>query len=376
MANSIQCMRVAYDFFRAARDNGHIYTDDEIQKFLLTVVPDEKIRKRYKNFMSGYSAEELFRRIYSLLPWVDLIVPLGQEQYPEESKESIQTPDYEVSYQAGSKDNISKILIEVKLVNDDKETFNLQKYKYDVLKKYEDNSKEPLLFAIFWRKYMIWTVNSIESFLKKSSEYKITFEEAIRNDLSAIMGDYSYVFRKDAYRKSRCNNIANIDSEYFHFHEELGRITYEGLSKDLTYYENLCFLESPVLDCAFDFKEINRKNIDKSDTEIIEKLDFKKGMYVYRLSNLILKYLLKIYCYDNSDMYYKDNLVVQNAFSIIDTVRRKLGGEKFYSLPYNRNAEIDNLVNIQFGQVDHIYRSYCKLERKKAQVLLFPHDNI
>lgn len=376
MAYSIQSMRVAYDFFRAARDNGHIYTDDEIQKFLLAVVPDEKVRNRYKNFMSGYSAEELFRRIYSLLPWVDLIVPLGQEQYPEESKESIQTPDYEVSYQAGSKDNISKILIEVKLVNDDKETFNLQKYKYDVLKKYQDNSKEPLLFAIFWRRYMIWTVNSIESFLKKSSEYKITFEEAIRNDLSAIMGDYSYVFRKDAYRKSKCNNIENIDSEYFHFHEELGRITYEGLSMDLTYYEKLSFLESPVLDCAFDFKEINRKNIDKSDTEIIEKLDFKKGMYVYRLSYLILKYLLKIYCYDNSDMYYEDNLVVQNAFGIIDTVRRKLGGEKFYSLPYNRNEEIDNLVNIQFGQVDHIYESYCKLERKKEQVLLFPHDNI
>lgn len=376
MANPIQGMRIAYDFFRAARDNEHIYTDDEIKKFLLTVVSDEKIRNRYKNFMSGYSAEELFRRVYSLLPWVDLIVPLGQEQYPEESKESIQTPDYEVSYQAGSKDNIAKMLIEVKLVNDDKETFNLPKYKYNVLKKYEDNSKEPLLFAIFWRKYMIWTVNSIESFLKKSSEYKITFEEAIRNDLSAIMGDYSYVFRKDVYRRSKYNSIKNIDSEYYHFHQDFGRATYEGLSKDSVNYEKLCFLETPVLDCAFNFKEINRKNIDKSDTEIIEKLDFKKGMYVYRLSNLILKYLLKIYCYDNSDMYYKDNLVVQNAFGIIDTVRRKLGGEKFYSLPYNRNEKIDNLVNIQFGQVDHIYKSYCKLERKKEQVLLFPHDNI
>lgn len=170
-------------------------TEDEIQQFLLRIVSDEEIRKRYNNFAKGYVAEELFRRIYSLLPWVKLITPLGQEQYPEKSKEETQVPDYIVTFEAGSQDNIDKILVESKLVNDEKQTFTLQKYKHKVMKKYENEMKIPLLYAIFWRNKMVWTLNSIDSFSEKSSEYKLSFEQALKNDMSAVLGDYSYIFK-------------------------------------------------------------------------------------------------------------------------------------------------------------------------------------
>ena len=96
MANSVQSMRIVFDVVKAARDNNNSFSDDDIQRMLQSIVADENTRNRYHNFSKGYYSEELFRRIYSLLPWVKLITPLGQEQFPEESKVDMQVPDFEI----------------------------------------------------------------------------------------------------------------------------------------------------------------------------------------------------------------------------------------------------------------------------------------
>lgn len=372
MSNSIQSMRTVFDIVKSSRDNNRQLSDGDIQKLLLVTVSDEKTRNRYDNFSKGYYAEELFRRVYSLLPWIKLITPLGQEQYPEVSKETIQVPDYEVTFEAGSNKNITKALIEVKLVDGEKETFELLKHTYEVLKKYKENSPYPLLFAIFWRKNMMWTINSIESFSVKSSSYKISFSQASKDDLSSIFGDYSYMFKRKVYRKSIFSNIENIESEYIHFHEEYGRTMYDSISIDGTKYDKLCLLETPVIDSILDFEQIELKKISEFETELIEQK--KSRPYIYKLSSVMLEYLLKIYCYDNSDMYCKDNIVVQNTFGIVDTVRRKCGGEKYYLIPYNKNSTADNLMKIQFGTT-HIFDYYCNSIRKDGgEKILCSHD--
>lgn len=362
MANPIQSMRNVFDVVKAARDNNAPLSDESIQNLLLATVSDENVRKRYREFSKGYSAEELFRRDYSLLPWVKLIIPLGQEQFPETSKAVVQVPDYEITYEAGTPDNIQKILVEAKLIDGDKQTFELPKYKYNVLRQYELDSKTPLLFAIFWRKQMLWTLNTIESFSEKSSSYKISYEDACRNDVSAIFGDYTYIFRMRPYRKSKFSTSENTQNEYFHSHEEYGKALCEQISLDGKGYVDLLSLETPVLDCAFDFVEIGCFEISEKEKEITEQL--KDAIYIYKLSSLILGYLMKIYCYDNSDMYCREDLVVENSFHIIDTVRRKIGGEKFYLLPYDRNSENDKLMRLQFGDCPHIFDSYLNVERK------------
>lgn len=372
MSNPIQGMRIVFDCVKAAQDNDKPMTDQEIQQLLIKIVPNENIRNRYNNFSQGYAAEELFRRIYSLLPWVKLITPLGQEQYPEKSKEEIQIPDYVVTFEAGSPENISRLLIEAKLVGNDKQTFKLPKYKYAVLRKYEVDSGIPLLFAIFWRTRMMWTLNSIESFSEKSSEYKLSFEQACKNDISAIMGDYTYLFRKRPYRKSCFSSLQDVESEYFHFHEAYGRTIYEGISLDGNKYNDLCFIEPAVLDCAFDFDEIQHSQVSEFNTELIEQL--RDTVYVYKLSSLLLGYISKIFCYDNGDMYYRENIVVQRAFDIVDTVRQKCGGEKFYLLPYERCSSIDSLIKLQFGAVPHIYNTYCNEKRQPGYKLICSHN--
>ncbi len=372
MANSVQSMRIVFDVVKAARDNDNSFSDDDIQRMLQSIVADENTRNRYHNFSKGYYSEELFRRIYSLLPWVKLITPLGQEQFPEESKVDMQVPDFEIMYEAGNPNNIKKIFVEAKLVDGDKKTFELLKHTYNVLKKYEDNSKSPLVFAVFWRKQMIWTVNSIESFSEKSSSYKISFEDACKNDLSAIFGDYTYLFRERPFRKTNFSNLENTQSNFFYKHEKYGNPIYEGLSLFGDEYDELCALETPVLDCAFKFNEIELCRTNEFETELLEQL--VDETYVYRLSSLMLGYLLKTYFYNNNDMYCREHVIVKSTFGIVDTVRRKIGGEKFYLLPHDIKPSINELINIQFGNVPRIYKAYTDTSREYDLNILCSHD--
>lgn len=373
MAKPIQAIRNVYDIAKNARDNGTPLSDEEIKLFLKKTTSDESIISKYPRFQKGYAAEDLFMRIYSLMPWVKIVTPLGQEQFPEKSKEDLQVPDYEILFEAGDNINISSILIEVKLIDGDKQTFKLEKYKYDVLKEYSEQKKEPLLYALFWRKKLIWTINSIESFSEKSSVYKISFETACKDDLSAIFGDYTYVFNKQCYRKSRFSSDKNVNSEFIHIHQKYGRTISESLSVDgKEEYQTLCLLETAVLDCAFDFKEISHTNVSNAIIELSEQLE---GVpYIYKLSSLLLKYLLKIYLYDNNDMYYKDSPVVEKAFGIVDTVRQKCGGKKYYLMPYHINETATMLINLQFGNVPHIYNVYLNVARTEGYNILASHD--
>ena len=372
VANPIQGMRIVYDTAKAARDNDQEFSDEDIQLLLKRLISDESLIPEYSRFAKGYAVEDLFMRIYSLLPWVKIITPLGQEQFPEKSKETLQVPDYEIVFEAGSNTIFSNVLVEVKLIDGDKQTFELQKYKYDVLKEYSREKKEPILYALFWRKRLMWTINVIDSFSEKSSAYKISFEEACADDLSAIFGDYTYIFRKQCYRKSRFSKDDSIDTEYVHSHEKYGRTVYEALSIDGKNYDDLCMLEPVLLDCAFDFKEISHRALTDTDTEVLE--EYEKGPYVYKLSSLLLAYLLKIYCLDKNDMYCKDNLIVRNVFHIVDTVRRKCGGEKFYLMPYHINDITKEMIEIQFGKVPRIFNVYLKEERREGLNVLASHD--
>ncbi|MDO5296391.1 MAG: hypothetical protein Q4F00_07145 [bacterium] len=370
MANEIQAVRNVYDIMKASKDNGSPLTDDCIQMLLKHTVTDPCLINKYKRFESGFAAEDLFMQIYSLLPWVRLITPLGQEQFPETSKEEYQVVDYEVIYEIGDYKHTKCILVEAKLIDGDKKTHKIKKCQYDVLRNYAENKHEDVLYALFWRKYGLWTLVPIEAYSEKSSTYKISFEEAFRNDVSSIFGDYTYFFMDTVFRKSRYTSEKDSQTEYMHMHEQYGSVLYDGISSNGKDYEKLCFLEIPVLDCAFDFKE-NHIATDGNVTELIETME--KMPYVYRLSNLILKYLLKTYCYNPLDMYCSDNDVVKNAFNIVDTVRRKCNGKKYYLIPKN-NSTTDRLFQTQFGNVRHIIDAYKRTKKELKGVSFVSHD--
>ena len=370
MSNDIQAMRLIYDVIKTSRDNEKNLTDEEIEILLNRMIVDESIRKNFDRFQKGYAAEGLFQRIFSLLPWVKLIVPLGQEQFPNISKEMYQVHDYEVTFEAGDKDTLRNLLIEVKLIDGDKQTFELPKYKYAVLKEYSDVKRVPLLIAIFWKKNHIWTINSIEAFSEKSSCFKISFENAYLNDLSAIFGDYTYIFPSTWYRKSQYINADCKNEEYPYSHEIYGKTIYDSLSTDNVQYTKINFLQAAVLDSAFDFKEISHEQIDEKTTLIESSCN---SPLVYKLSSLLISFFTKIYCYDNNDMYCKNNQVIPHAFNIVDSVRQLSGGERFYLMPHQKGDITTSLISLQFGRANHIYNIYENSDREPNYLLLASH---
>lgn len=373
LANSIQAIRNVYDITKCAKDNGKPMDDEEIKMLLERTVSDTSLISAYHRFEKGYAAEDLFMRIYSLLPWVKNVVPLGQEQFPEKSKENSQVPDYEIIFEAGNNINTASVLIEVKLVDGDKQTYELQKYKYKVLEEYSSQKQESLLFAIFWRKQGLWTVNSIESFSEKSSAYKISYDNACANDLSAIFGDYTYVFRKKFYRKSKFSRNEDIVTEFRHCHEKYGRTLSEEISLDGEKYESLCVLEPALLDCVFDLEEVSCFQLSNLETELVEQFNGTKPC-VYKLSTMILDYLRKIYCFNEQDMYYENNIIVENAFNIVDVIRQKCGGEKFYLMPSYINETATHMIELQFGEVKRILKAYKETPRKEGCKIIVSHE--
>jgi hypothetical protein len=87
------------------------------------------------------------------------------------------------------------------------------------------------------------------------------------------LGDYTYLFQKQCYRKSTFSRNEDINTEFVHGHKKYGRTIYESLSLDGQKFEPLCMLEPALLDCTFDFKDISCKKLSNTDTELIEQYE-------------------------------------------------------------------------------------------------------
>ena len=133
-----------------------------------------------------------------------------------------------------------------------------------------------------------------ESYLQTFSHS--LFYDAMLNDLSAIFGDYTYIFPMQYYRKSTFTSDPDIKTEFIHSHLKYGRTVSEELSLDLKTFKSLNMLEPPVLDCAFDFKVISVNTLPQAKTELIEQCESIPR--IFKLSSLLLAYLCKIYCLD------------------------------------------------------------------------------
>ena len=166
------------------------------------------------------------------------------------------------------------------------------------------------------------------------------------------------------------NNVS--EKEYVHIYDDKG-IKYDGISLNNKNFDKLDFLEVPVLDSSFDFDEI-----DKNKNRVIMQYN-QKPLRIYRATTLILLYLSKMYLYDLESAEYNDKYsIVENSFAIVDTVRRKCGGEKYYLLPFDTNDEIKILMEQQFGNVKHIFDVYVnkkREEKKRGKIItLVPHS--
>ena len=138
-------------------------------------------------------------------------------------------------------------------------------------------------------------------------------------------------------------------------------------------YEKIGFFDSPVLDSIFSFHEINHIDISQNEVELKEIAE--KNIPV-KLSTWIILYLEKISFYNKEEIFCHENIVVKEVFNIIDNIRVKCGGERFYIIPQIKARDIDEIFKKQFYKT-HVYD--CFLENKnyneKEGICLCWHNN-
>lgn len=143
--------------------------------------------KTDKTLIYGKRIESMFAFVARTLGKAKLIKQEDAGNYYY-SGEEITIPDYRIVL-----DN-KTLLVEVKNCNYD--NFKLKKEYYQKLKRYADSCKHELKFAIYFSKYNVWSLLSIESFIENKRNFEIDFENAKRKSEMSTIGDCFIVTNK------------------------------------------------------------------------------------------------------------------------------------------------------------------------------------
>jgi hypothetical protein len=99
---------------------------------------------------------------------------------------TLKRPDFRILLHSGH-----EMFVEVKNFNQANplEPYTLKAEYAHQLKAYADAFKKPLLFAIYWRRWGIWTLNSLECFSFDGKLYSLLLTGTTKNDQKGLLGD-------------------------------------------------------------------------------------------------------------------------------------------------------------------------------------------
>ncbi|MEN6620288.1 MAG: hypothetical protein ABFD50_01900 [Smithella sp.] len=310
--------------------------DTSVVEELTRQIEAQDRRENIQRFYDGYSVEDNFQSLFSVLPWVKLNHALAQDQYPEESKEALQVPDFCLFYESADL-KMKPLLIETKSVTANKQSLELMAQQVKACEKYANICGIPLLIAVYWKKYSLWTLNSVDQFSKKSKSYKISFKDAFTSNLSAILGDFNLIFTAPIFRKTIFDSASNKDTDIVH--EIHGAVIEDQISSDGISYMPLEMLESAIIDSFVTMKEIEVKK-NGSKTEVIERSTENHMSY---LNTMILRHLGITPGLGLTEYTAKVSLM------LISQLAMKLGIAKSLSIPRTRTNSSDTLFKDAFG---------------------------
>lgn len=201
--------------------------------------------------------------------------------------------------------------------------------------------ERPIYTAVFWEKFKYWTINSLDSF----STCDMTFEESLKNDLSIVIGDVTFIVDKLDLRLTYNKNINSSDSI---IHEEFGSLAKAELIVNGTYIE-LKQYELAIIDSSFDNKIVD-KTISGSITTTIESIG---NVHIIKLSSLIIRVFSKF------EKEYDLNQMINIRMLIIEFFK-KANIKMSYTLPSLRTKDSDYLFKQAFSDT-WVHDEYKKI---------------
>jgi hypothetical protein len=313
--------------------NKFVVDDTTISKFI-EQLDSSDLKLNIERFFRGYTVEDNFHILFAAMPWTKLVHTLGQNQLPSLSKISYQVPDFTLFFET-SKKEIKPLLIETKSVKGDSQSLEIMEKQLDACVHYSGILNIPFVYAIYWEKYQTWTINTIENFEKKTRKYKIQIFDAIKNDLSIIVGDITFFFKEPLYRKTVCDS--SITDSKMPKHEKYGTIVQESVSIDNENYVKINPLETAIIDTTMKMKFLE-KNVKGSVTTFIE---FTETNFFVKLSTLVLRHLT-IFQAELNETY------ADSSRRIIIEFLKKIKAVDSYSIPNTKTKMSDLLYNQAF----------------------------
>ncbi|MBB1449405.1 hypothetical protein H5156_20215 [Pseudoalteromonas sp. SG41-6] len=223
---------------------------DVMFKELLSQIEDPKYRDNFERITKGLSVEDNYKMVFGSLPWVKSINGLDQQQ-EKRHKTDFQVPDYSLLVENSQKLNFP-VLVDVKSIKGEKITCKLIPKQINTLKNYARDYGSGLLIAIYWEKIGYWTHNCLTSFGGKKKN-NISLEDAIKNDLSHILSDYTFLINGEFYRKTFFSDDPDTVGAN---HKEYGVIDKVLIGRDLNNLKEYSVIESSIIDAIFNMDPV------------------------------------------------------------------------------------------------------------------------
>jgi len=209
----------------------------------------------------------------------------------------------------------------------------------------------PVLDSIYWSKYKIWTLNSIENFNNVLDSKNIQLENALKNDLSVIVGDITYII--SALKLELIYNLDSSDNSLPR-HETYGYLVQSNL---LLNGEKVALtsIEMAIIDSEINTQIIEERR-DGTKSIIVES---NVNTSILKLSSLMIKVLAKF------DRNTGDD-TTETLRMIIIELMKKIKAIHSYQIPVDCSDTSDYLYTEAFSE-SSVLRDY---EKQKA------HNNV
>ncbi len=210
------------------------------------------------------------------------------------------------------------------------------------LKNYSRDHNAGLLIAIYWAKWGYWTHNCLKNFEGMKAK-KITFEDALKNDLSHILSDYTFFIDKPFYRKTFFSPNASGAR-----HEKYGKFDKVYIGRSLNDFDEFSLLDSAIVDTAFEMNEVEvNKHKDNSIT-LIEKSTGE--VMLLKLSHWMIKALATC----NVEPSYKIDgvLFAEYLRKFIVEFTKYLNFRVSYLIPAEKNIDTNFFFNLAYKDTD------------------------
>lgn len=278
------------------------------------------------NSLTNNALDTRFVNLFSELPWVD---KLCIEPYGKHTLIQRQTL-YSLSYIIGKNKTNSLFVQPIEITG---KVFKPEKIEQRNL---------DFLVAIYWTDYNMWTLNSLFNF--STNENSIDFTTALKNDLSNLFGDLTFIIDKASIKIIYDNNDKSTDVAR---HAEYGAIKKTFVIDNEGKETEITTLDLSIIDALFKTEVVSVSD-DRGIFTTIEKNSHSSIIKLTTLVQIVLG-------------QYKQELTpvdVKVAITVInDLLIKKINALVSQPIPTDKNEQTDYLYKLSFDGTK-VYESY------------------